>query len=115
MTDPEQIDWSPLDPSRDRARWQQLVAATARRARAARKPTLLGQLVAWGRPAIAGAAALAVIAWGGSGWRQNRAAEQARTAREREQAVLLSRWAESDELPPPEVLLRVVGGGHDDR
>jgi hypothetical protein len=115
MTDPERIDWSPLDPSLDGARWQQLIAETARRARATRRPTLLGQLVAWGRPAFAGAAALAVIAWGGSGWQQHRAEEQARTAREREQAALLSRWAENDEVPPPEVLLRVLGGGHDDR
>lgn len=118
MTDPEKIDWAPLDPSRDEARWSRLVAETARRGReraARRAPTIFGQLVAWRRPAFACAAALAVATWSGSEWVQRRAAEQARAAAQGQQAVLLLKWAQKDEVPPPEVLLQVIGGPHGDR
>ena len=51
MKDSEKIDFNPLDPSKDEARWRLLVAETSRRARElrVRAPTVSGQLVAWGR------------------------------------------------------------------
>ena len=64
MNDPDKIDFGPLDPCRDEARWHRLVAQTARRAReqhARGVQTVSGQLVAWGRPALAVAAALSLV------------------------------------------------------
>jgi len=114
MKDPEKIDFSPLDPSKDELRWQRLIVATASRARGSRRaPTVIDQLVAWGRPALAFAAALCVVLWSGSWWAQTRTAERKRAAVQSEQAERLLRWALDDEVPPPEVVLQVVGDAHD--
>jgi hypothetical protein len=56
------VDLSPLDPSRDRARWDRLVASVAARARA-RRPSFAQVLVRGGVPAFALAAAAALAVW----------------------------------------------------
>jgi hypothetical protein len=56
----EKIDLSPLDPSRDRVRWERMVRSVA--AQAAPHPVLL-DLLRLARPALAIAAALAILAW----------------------------------------------------
>lgn len=62
--DRDRIDFSALDPSRDAERWDRLVRATAARAMEARRPAhVLAGLVASWRPALALAAAAAVLAW----------------------------------------------------
>jgi len=114
MKDSEKLDLGPLDPSQDEARWQRMVAETARRARQQRlrAQTVSAQLVAWGPAAVAAAAALALVIWGAASMGT---AERSRAADRSEQAALLLRWAANDELPPPEVLLQVMGDSHDDR
>jgi hypothetical protein len=118
MSDPEKIDFGPLDPTKDEQRWQRLVAETTSRVRSQRgrrAPTVSGQLVAWGGPALSLAAALALVVWSGSLWVHARTAERTRAVVRSEQAAQLLQWALNDEVPPPEVVLQVVKGGHEDR
>jgi hypothetical protein len=61
MNDPDRIDLSPLDPARDPARWEQLLAATRLRVDAvlAARPVpidLLTVVAGWTRPILAAAA-----------------------------------------------------------
>ncbi|HTJ44377.1 MAG TPA: hypothetical protein VL463_19875 [Kofleriaceae bacterium] len=63
MDDQEPIDLSPLDPSRDRARWDHLVSSVAARARARRRPSVARELVRRGVPAFVLAAAAAAFVW----------------------------------------------------
>jgi hypothetical protein len=117
MNDPDKIDFGPLDPSQDEARWHQLVAQTTRRARehqARRVRTVAGQLVDWGRPAFALAAALSLFVWSAASWRQGRMERTTQAATETEQAAFLLSWALNDEVPPPEVLLQVTGASDGD-
>jgi hypothetical protein len=64
MSNPEddRIDFSALDPSRDRVRWEARIAAIAAAGR--KRPSLFDALAAWARPALAAAAAIAVVVWG---------------------------------------------------
>jgi hypothetical protein len=116
MKDPEKIDFGPLDPARDAPRWQRLIDETARRARAQRgrgAQTMSAQVVAWGRPVLAVAAALSLVAWGSSRWGADHSVDRGRAVVRSEQAARLLEWALRDEVPPPEVVLQVVGGAHD--
>jgi hypothetical protein len=68
MREPERLDLSPLDPRRDTQRWEQLVrqimarsAAELQRRQAAGMFGLFDGLLAWSRPALATAAALALL------------------------------------------------------
>jgi hypothetical protein len=118
MNDPDKIDFGPLDPSQDEARWHRLVAQTGRRARehhARRAQTVSAQLLAWGRPTFALAAALSLVVWSGSAWRRGRVAQSVQPAVQTQQAALLLKWALNDEVPPPEVLLQVTGDGDGER
>src|SRR5262245_57176477 len=56
------VDFSLLDPSRDAARWDSIVASVAARARARRR-SLARELVRRGVPAFAMAAAAAATVW----------------------------------------------------
>ena len=68
--DDDRIDFSALDPSRDRARWEQQIAAVTARALAARRgPQRADGLRFWSRPGLAAAAALALITWGATALR----------------------------------------------
>lgn len=63
-TDTAPVDLRLLDPSRDRARWDAMVARVVARAVAhTRRLTVGAQLAAWARPALALAAALALVTW----------------------------------------------------
>lgn len=60
--DPDRIDFSSLDPSRDALRYERTVRALAAKA-AARRMRLDDALLRWARPALAVAAVLAALAW----------------------------------------------------
>jgi hypothetical protein len=69
MDDPEPIDLSPLDPERDRERWDLLVDTTRLRVAAvlserAREPDSVSVLSAWARPILAAAAAVLLLLGG---------------------------------------------------
>jgi hypothetical protein len=117
MEDNEKVDFGPLDPSRDEKRWQLLVGQTSRRAREKqqRVPSVSAQLVAWGPIAVAAAASLTLVVWGGAWLTQTQAMQRSRTALLIQQATQLSRWAMNDQLPPPEVVLQVIGDDHGDK
>jgi hypothetical protein len=61
------VDLGPLDPALDQVRWERLVRSVAARGAAGaalRRPrNLVLQLAAWARPAMALAAAAALVAW----------------------------------------------------
>ena len=63
--EPDRLDLSALDPSRDPERWERLVRSVASRglARARLGGGVRAQLVAWWRPALALAAAAVALAW----------------------------------------------------
>jgi hypothetical protein len=106
----DRIDLSPLDPSNDRERWEELVGSIATRAVAARRqsPVLL-QLVAWSRPALAVAAGLALAIWGVSA-----VAAGDEAAADSDPAYALSNLADADELPSASLLLQLLGGENGD-
>jgi len=60
---PDRIDFSSLDPSRDGLRWEGRVRAIAARAFAGHRNPVLWQLTAWARPAMAMAALAALVCW----------------------------------------------------
>ena len=60
---PDRIDFSNLDPSRDGPRWEGRVQAIAARAFAGHQNPVLWQLTAWARPALAMAALAALVCW----------------------------------------------------
>jgi hypothetical protein len=63
--DPDRIDLSSLDPSREARRWEELVARVAARGMEARRPRrpVRAQLAGWWRPALALVAVAAAAAW----------------------------------------------------
>ena len=111
--DEQKIDLSDLDPSRDAERWEELVRTVARRALAARRRRLTvgHQLLAWARPALAVAAVAALVSWVGN----LASPEPTATIAEGQEdpAIVLARWASSDERPSTPKILRVLGERHD--
>lgn len=64
MTDDERpIDFTPLDPSRDAARWDRAIHGVVARAAAARKPSVMRELSRSGVVVFALAAAAAAAMW----------------------------------------------------
>lgn len=120
MDEDDRIDLSALDPARnDEARWHAKAdaiaarAVSARRRRADASPIAM-QLVAWARPALALAAGIALAVWAAAlttGGGAPGTGPESTTAR-LEPAYALSQWALSDELPPTEDVLQVLGGDH---
>jgi hypothetical protein len=94
------VDLSSLDPARDPARWDRIVAATAARARARR--SLSREVVRRGVPEFVLAAAAAAVIW--------LARPRAAPAPTRAPADVLATWAmDGGEIDPRELLL--AGGG----
>ncbi len=113
----EPIDFSPLDPSRDAARWERMVQAVAARGQAARAQSVPLLLLKVGRPALVVAAALAILCWApmflrgpvdtSSSTVQASVATQAKA--QKNPALQLSAWAANDELPATAELLSTLG------
>jgi hypothetical protein len=99
----QKIDLTALDPSRDRARWAELVDTITTRVAQARRPSVTRQLLVWARPTLALAAAVALVVWGSAllGARESEA--------EAAPADLLARWAQNDEVPAATQILDVLG------
>ena len=112
--DEHKIDLSVIDPSRDGPRWERLVQSVAARALGAhrRRLTVGFQLLAWGRPALAIAASVALVSWAGSLVAPKRGTPA--TQKQEDPAIVLAQWAGSDERPAPSQILRVLGEPHGD-
>jgi len=105
----DKIDFSPLDPSRDQGRWNDMVASVARRALQARRRrlTIAAQLLEWSRPMLAAAAGLALVSWIGamaSGTRQ-----EANATAAPHPAMTLAEWAATDQVPDTQRVLELLG------
>ena len=74
---PAPIDLSPLDPRRDRERWERMVARIVRRAAAPR--TAWTVLAGWQRPALAAAALIAALSASAMWWESSTRAAPAET------------------------------------
>jgi hypothetical protein len=103
MAENDKIDFAALDPSRDGRRWEEMVASIAQRAARRRPRSIPGQLSAWARPALAAAAALALLVW-------TAAFVSGRAVDETDPTALLSQWAMTDEVPAPATIIEVLGG-----
>jgi hypothetical protein len=110
--DPERIDLSSLDPAASSDRWQQLVEATSRRALATRqrRPSLSMQLLAFARPALACAAALALLTWGAA-LREGK--QSSCDGSGSDNAFCVASWAATGELPATETILDVLGASNE--
>ena len=95
--DDDRIDFSALDPARDRVRWEARIAAIA----AAGRRSLLDDLRAWARPALAAAAAVAVVVWGAAILRPAPAST-------RDPVTDVIRWSRGETASNPYELLEVV-------
>jgi hypothetical protein len=111
------IDLGPLDPSRDAARWERMVRGVAARAAegaARRRPApLLVQLAAWVRPALACAAAVALLAWVPAWLRPGQVATPTSVAADL--PARLAAWAASDGADAASDLLLALGDDDDAR
>jgi len=111
--DDSPIDLSSLDPSREPERWKQLIDKIAWQARAAHRSrtSVSHQLVAWTVPALAIAAALALVVWAGA----LSVAQTGEVARQStsDPAFVLARWAMTDERPATSAIWQVLGGRSD--
>jgi hypothetical protein len=104
MSEDDKIDFRPLDPSVDAARWAKLVAGVAERGRAgARRRSVPREMRAWARPTLALAAALAAAAWAGAFFAAPRAADAT------EPAYVVAQWAASEASPAPRTILEILG------
>lgn len=114
MTEEDKVDLSPLDPARDPARWDTLVRGVASRALAAHRArnTLAFQIAAWGRPALAAAAALAIVSWA-LAWSSD--SGEMRTSADTTQpaAYQLAGWAATGKLPETPQMMSALGGSND--
>jgi hypothetical protein len=118
MNDPK-LDLGPLDPARDQVRWERLVRSVAARGAAGadrRRPGRLAlQLAAWLRPALACAAALAVVAWVPAWLHRGGPPTAAATAPTADRASRLAAWATSDEAGGAGAFLAAIGDDDDAR
>ncbi len=109
--DDDKVDFSALDPTRDRVGWERRIAAVAARGLAAqrRSLTVMDQLGAWRRPALAVVAALAAASWLGvfAGERWDAGAPQESAE------VVWSRWALGEEVPQTSEIFAMVEATHD--
>jgi len=106
---PHPIDFSALDPSRDQLRWERTIADLAARAsgECRRRISVQHQLLRWGRPVLAAAAALCLITWGAGYWAARRQSASP-AARGTAPALSISAWAANHEIPDTSELLATL-------
>ncbi len=109
-------DLRPLDPSRDPARWERLIAATSARAalelarrRRARSPAFV--LAGWARPGLAAAAVLALVSAGVLALAPGAEAAQPRVAEALGVPGTVADWVETGHAPSAAELAASLGGG----
>ncbi len=108
---PKPIDFSVLDPSLNQLRWERTIDNLVARARAQRRRRLSVQheLLRWGRPVLAMAAALCLIAWTAgylAASRRNTSSTTSITA----PALVIATWAANHQIPETSELFGTLGG-----
>jgi hypothetical protein len=110
---PRPIDFSALDPCRNRLRWERTIQELATKAHAEgrRRYALERELLRWSRPVLAVAATLCLIAWtAGYVAGRDRPAMNAVQTSVQSPALELAGWAANDRIPDSSELLRTLGG-----
>ncbi len=109
--DPDRIDFSPLDPSQQPARWETLIQATLARTRPmATVHPLFSSLAARGRIALALAASLALVAWLPSLFAARDSGQVA--AQKTDAATQLAVWASRGGIPAGVNVFDTFGAAH---
>jgi hypothetical protein len=108
----KKIDLSPLDPSNDTQRWNELVESIVTRAIAIRKRHLSFsyQLFTYARPAFALATALALFALIGASF--VRESSQSQLDAKVKPAVMLTVWATTNARPSSAAIVELFRGGY---
>ena len=106
--DDDRIDFSPLDPMRDPARFERMVRAVAGARGPGASPAagVSLELLRWGRAAVAIAAALAAAAWVPALVRDRATARAGRG----DAVDLVAEWAQAGEVPRDADLIQTFGG-----
>ena len=112
MTDhDEPIDFSSIDPSRDPARWEEMIASVSERALAQREvKSIATQIMQWRRPSMMLAAGLALAAMGFS-----LLTKPARIQQRPEPTRQLLAWASGAPLPSTIEILKTLGSSANER
>jgi anti-sigma-K factor RskA len=101
------IDFSSIDPKRNRARWESMVHSVLERAEATQKRVQFWhQLVSWTKPALAVAAAVAMLCLIGVVITHHGSVHQTSQV---EPALVVASWAAGEEMPNTASILRVLG------
>jgi hypothetical protein len=110
MMDYEKIDLSSLDPSTDQERWNGLIDAIVKGAVRARRKrsSVTYQLLAWARPAMAVAAAVAMTVVIGASL--NRDTPRSSLSKRAKPALLLAEWATTDKALSTATMVELLGG-----
>jgi len=109
------LDLSPIDPTRDTERFEQMVAAIRFRSEAVfvrrrRRPTILDGVAGWWTPALAAAAVIAAasaVSWIVA---LPASAQQSVLAEATGVPAAVADWAQTDATPSPGELLVSLGG-----
>jgi hypothetical protein len=111
---PKPIDFSALDPSRNQLRWERTIDNLAAHAYAERRRRLSVeyQLLRWGRPVLAAAAAVCLILWSAGYFAASRRAGATATA-SAPPALVLATWAANHQTPETDELLGTLGANHE--
>jgi len=111
----DRIDFSPIDPSRDRERWKRTIESIAARAAAApgAPRPLSAQLAAWTGPALALAAGVALLVWLAAPPAGPPAPQPAPDAPREDPAFALQRWALGERTRSLWDELAKLGVGHE--
>jgi hypothetical protein len=107
---PKPIDFSALDPSRDRPRWERTIQGLAAKAHAERRRRFAveHELLRWARPVLAVAAAFCLIVWTAGYFVAGRRSATAVEATP--PALSLAAWAATDQLPETSEIFHALGG-----
>ena len=111
----DRIDFSPIDPSRDRERWDKVIDSIAVRAAAARgapRPLSI-QLAGWMGPALALAAGVALLVWLAAPPAGPPAPQPACATPRGDPAFALQRWALGESCRSLWDELAMLGVGHE--
>lgn len=109
---PRPIDFSALDPGRNRLGWERTIQELAARAHAdrARRSSVEDQLLRWARPVLAAAAGLCLVVWTTGYLVGQRATRAPVVETAQSPALTLAAWAAGDRIPDGDELFGALGG-----
>jgi hypothetical protein len=109
MMNQERIDFTSLDPTRQRAKWDARIDFVVRSAVAShrKRTTVEGQLLLWARPMLAVAATVALV-----GTIAVTVTERPKLVTKSDPAMEIITWAARDDIPSTEAVMTAFGDAH---